>query len=104
MPNTILKKSILLAATVAPLPLHAQEAIGRAGGGYGMWDWNWGHTLAGHLPMVLLWLAVFAVIVFAVRRLGRQGREAPLDILRQRYARGEINNGEFEERRRLLSN
>lgn len=103
MPGPTRFKSMLLAAAAAPLPLQAQAA----GDGDGLWDMSWGHTLIGHLPMGLLWLAAFAVIVFAVRRLSRQVRdvrEAPLDILRQRYARGEINNGEFEERRRLLSN
>lgn len=101
MPGPTRFISMFLAATVAPLPLQAQTA------GDGAWDMSWGHAMTGHLPMGLLWLAAFAVIVFAVRRLGRQvrgAREAPLDILRQRYARGEINNGEFEERRRLLSN
>jgi putative membrane protein len=32
---------------------------------------------------------------------GDRGRDA-LDILRERYARGEINQSEYEERRRLL--
>lgn len=32
---------------------------------------------------------------------GSRGRRA-IDILKERYARGEINQAEFEERRRLL--
>jgi uncharacterized membrane protein len=33
----------------------------------------------------------------------RHGRDKyAIDILRERYARGEINQAEFEERRRLL--
>jgi uncharacterized membrane protein len=32
----------------------------------------------------------------------RPGRHDPVDILRERFARGEIDQTEFEERRRLL--
>jgi uncharacterized membrane protein len=42
-----------------------------------------------------------------MRWLARQGREsksdAALEILRQRYARGDINKEEFEARKRDLS-
>jgi len=57
--------------------------------------------------------AVFAIaassagIVLGIRWLARQGRESrsdpALEILRQRYARGEINKEEFEARKRDLS-
>jgi len=46
--------------------------------------------------------------VLAIRWLVSQGREthradAAVDILRQRYARGEINKEEFEAKRRDLT-
>ena len=48
----------------------------------------------------------FTGFVFGIRWLAKQGRqERPdraLDILRERYARGEINKEEFEARRRDL--
>ncbi len=50
--------------------------------------------------MIIFWAVVLAVIVFLVRGLlagGQQGRtgETPLDILKQRYARGEITHDEY---------
>jgi putative membrane protein len=72
--------------------------------GGGMWSW-------------LLWTALFLVVVAAIvigsvfitRALWRRGDSAErpkdnaaLDILKERYARGEIDRDEFEERRRAL--
>jgi len=63
------------------------------------------------IGMLLLWGLVAAVIVMAIPGFGDRiaGKEsaaassAPLDILRARYARGEIDRDEFEEKRRELS-
>ncbi len=72
--------------------------------GGGMWTW-------------LLWAVLFVVVVAAVvigsiflaRGVGRRspdgshsGRSSALDILKERYARGEIARDEYEERRRAL--
>jgi putative membrane protein len=50
---------------------------------------------------------VIAGLVLGIRWLVTQGRESrsdtALDILRQRYARGEINKEEFDTKRRDLS-
>jgi putative membrane protein len=83
-----------------------------------LYDWGWGahHPMwwawgAGGvimmLMMVIFWVTVITAIVIGVRWLVRQGRpaertDAALDILRQRYARGEIDRQEFEDRRRDL--
>jgi putative membrane protein len=76
------------------------------------WDWNmhpmmfmWG---AGGLVMMLMmlvfWGLVIAGLVVGLRWLIGQGRPASrdeaLEILRQRYARGEIDKQEFDARRR----
>lgn len=59
----------------------------------------------------LFWIAVLALIVVVIRRLwpgsGTFQSSVPredeaLSILRQRYARGEIDSGEFERKRREL--
>jgi putative membrane protein len=79
-----------------------------------MWDsqWGWGHMIFGSLTMVLVWGGIILVIVLLVRWLGTGpgGQHAPpppsktaLDILKERFARGEIDKDEFEERKRLLS-
>jgi putative membrane protein len=99
--------SSLLAMAVVPAPAVAQERPWEWGPGMHPGWWMWG---AGGLVMMLMMLAfwglVTAGIVFGVRWLIRQGREARPDralaILRERYARGEIDKEEFEARRRDL--
>lgn len=59
------------------------------------------------VALFLVWLVV-RVARFAWRGPGGNGgsagtgRDEALDILRARFARGEISQAEFEERRRLL--
>jgi putative membrane protein len=79
-----------------------------------MWHWmgdgfGWG---VGMLVMALFWLLFAAALVWIVRavwdrRAVREGPgphpESPLEILQRRYARGEIDRAEFEEKRRDLS-
>ena len=81
------------------------------------WDfgWGWGWMLFGGLTMVLFWGGLIALIVLAVRGLtvsGYQSRsgEQPelrvtpnaLEILKARYAKGEITQEEFETIRKDL--
>ncbi len=77
---------------------------------HGMGGFGWG--LGGMLVMEVFWLALAAALVWVVRavweraapreRHGR-GPESPREILQRRYARGEIDRVEFEEKRRTLS-
>lgn len=83
-------------------------------GGHMMWGGGWLGMLFGLLFMFLLLAAVIGGIAlvarwFAAPRYDGQppqhpspGR-TPLDILKERYARGEIDKEEFEERRRVLN-
>lgn len=56
--------------------------------------------------MVVFWIGVIVLIVLAVRWAsdGKTGgnKEGPLDILKERLARGEIEPAEYEERRKVL--
>jgi putative membrane protein len=102
------------AAVFAFVPL-AQAQQDSAAGPYGwhMWDGGW-HLIFGPLAMVLFLAAAVAAIILLVRWLGGAGHaphptppppphaRSPLDILRERFARGQIDKAEFEERRRVL--
>ncbi|MBE0479926.1 MAG: SHOCT domain-containing protein [Dehalococcoidia bacterium] len=69
--------------------------------------WWWGFGVWMIILMVLFWGAIIALIVWAVRALlGRRedtSRPTPLDIARERYAKGEITREEFEQIKRDLS-
>lgn len=60
--------------------------------------------LTNLLFFILFWVAVVALIIWVVRRLGENNQKAsnPLDIVRERYAKGEINKAEFEEIKKNL--
>lgn len=80
-----------------------------------MGEWGWGGMIFGPFFAILMLAVAIAVGVWLVRWLGGPGQppggwhhttppgRAPLDILKERYARGEIDKEEFEERRRTLS-
>ena len=105
--------SILMALAV--LPAAAQDAPPA---------WQYGPGMMGHggwalmmffgpLMMILFVAAVVVLVALAFRWLGGHGLhgvghaptplgKAPIDILKERFARGEIDKAEFEERRRVL--
>jgi putative membrane protein len=61
--------------------------------------WGWAMMLA-------FWLLVVVLIVWTVRSTAaprRSGEGEALRILDERLARGEIDPGEYEERRQLLA-
>jgi putative membrane protein len=101
---------IFLVSTV--LPAVAQDAEpGWRHGSYGMMgdgSWVW-MMIFGPLMMILFVAAVVILVAFALRWLTGHGTHAsappgrtPLDILKERFARGEIDKAEYEERRRVL--
>ncbi len=76
------------------------------GYGYGM-GWGWG------IVMMVFWVLVIVGIVLLIRWLimasrpgaqgGPQQGESALDILKRRYARGEMDREEFEQKKKDLS-
>jgi putative membrane protein len=58
------------------------------------------------MPLVF-WGLVVVALVLGIRWLITQGREprtdSPLDILKRRYARGEIDKEEYEAKKREIS-
>lgn len=79
---------------------------------YGPHMWGAWHGWFFGPVMMIMFIAVAVVIVtLLVRRFGGFGlggpgpqsqTMSPLDILKERFARGEIDKEEFEERRRVL--
>lgn len=76
------------------------------------WPMGWG-MMGWFAPimMVVYWVAVIVAIVFLVRWLAASGgawsrtpksEDSALEILKKRYARGEINKEEFEEKKKDL--
>jgi putative membrane protein len=75
--------------------------------GYGPFGQNF--TFLGPILMIIFWAIVIILIVYLVRggtgaihKHGGQGGETALDILEKRYARGEIDKKEFEEKKKDL--
>lgn len=77
------------------------------------WHGGWGMFFGPFF--MIFWLAVaVAIVVLLVRWLGGPSHtghspyitsspvRTPLDILKERFARGEIDKDEYEERRRIL--
>jgi putative membrane protein len=61
----------------------------------------------GYFTMTLFWVVLIIAVVYTMRRTEwgkppRKEEDQTLSILRERYAKGEMNKEEFEERRRAL--
>jgi len=65
----------------------------------------WGYGSFGFLWMALFWVGVILLVVWAVRRPDddtTRSRGRALEILEERYARGELDADEFTARRQQL--
>jgi putative membrane protein len=68
--------------------------------GYGWMIFSW-------IFMILFWVAIILLIVWLYRQIKGTAvkpaiGETPLEILKKRYARGEISREEYEEMRKEL--
>ena len=76
------------------------------GGNPMMGGWN-GFGILGWIPMLLFWILLILGVIALIRYLGRSGQQqenkTPLEILKERYAGGEINKKEFEEMKKDLA-
>jgi len=70
---------------------------------------RWG---VGWIFMIVFWGLVITALIFLIRSLARQsrpggrqdaGRDPAMEILRQRYAKGEIDKEEFESKKSDLT-
>lgn len=89
---------IALAFLSVPALADSYQGFGHMwGGGYGMF---------GGLMMVLFWALIIGLIVLAVRRFSGQSvsgaGQSAMEVLKERYARGEIDEDEYERRKAKL--
>jgi putative membrane protein len=84
----------------------------RYGGGYGpgMMNWGYGGWFMGIIN-IIFWIAVIIGIIYLIKFISSSSKQSTqeskrgdsaLDILRERYAKGEINREEFEEKKKVL--
>ena len=92
---------MLPAMTALANATQAEDGFGAHHGMYG-----WGGFILGPIMMILVLAAIVALVVMLVRWLGtgtrHTTRRGALDILEERFARGEIDKEEFDDRRRTL--
>lgn len=83
---------------------------------YMMDSWNGygatGVSLVGMLVWIAFWILVITLIVIIVRKILANGKNgigvvrsnnSAIEILKERYARGEIDTKEYEERKKALT-
>jgi putative membrane protein len=110
-------KSLLLRLTaLLPLSLASNVFAQQRGdcGGWGMGPGmmgGWGMGWFGMIFMLVFWVLVVVGLVFLIKWLIQttkgekdvaRGSSKAIDILKERYARGEINKEEFEKIKRDL--
>lgn len=73
-----------------------------------MWHDGIGWWMAfGGIWMIIFWVGFIALVVWGIIKLsqrdGSTPRHSPLDVAKERYAKGEISKEEFEQLKKDLS-
>ena len=110
------KRIITLAAGVTCLFGGWNEVLAQ-GNEYRSWHmgpdmmYGWGMGWMGGIFMLIFWVLVIVGMVFLIKWLihasrghseVRPGSSSALEIIKERYARGEIEKAEFEEKKKDL--
>ena len=113
MKHTVLGTALAPLLIAAPALAQQQPSPGPGCGPWGMWHYGWPGMFFGPLFMLLLFAGIVIAVAVVIRWLvvgGSRGADpslrlphnTSLDILKERFARGEIDKDEFEERRKVL--
>ena len=116
--NSIKSKVLgLFASLLLMISLYPWNMALAQGGRYEDWHMGpgmmgyWGMGWFGGIFMIVFWILILVGLVFVIRWLvqatgkgahSAQSGSRAMDILKERYARGEIDREEFEQRRRDL--
>ena len=110
-------KSLVLALTVSLTQAFEGKALAQWGGDSGGWGMGpgmmggWAMGWFGMIFMIAFWVLVIVGLIFLIRWLiqttkgerdAAPGSSRAIDILKERYARGEISSEEFEKIKRDL--
>jgi putative membrane protein len=104
-------RRLTLFASIALLAVAACAQGQGYGMGPGMMGWGCGSGWPWPIMMFVFWIVVIVGVVFLVRWLvlsaskgrGPSQEESSLDILKKRYAKGEINKDEYEKIKKDIS-
>lgn len=107
--------SAVLVATAASSPVAWADPTGFGHHGSHMWGGGGPGWFLGPFFMILVLVAIAALVVLLVRwlvpgktdpfsaaRPSAPTSNNPVDILKERFAKGEIDKKEFEDRRKVL--
>ncbi len=93
---------LLAAFSVLVAPAWAQPTTQVPGYCGPMWS-NWGWTMMGPLPMIIFLGVLIGLIALSVRWFSQStSRASALDVLNERYARGEIDKAEYDQKKQDL--
>lgn len=97
---------VISSALVVPAGAALADPADNWHNGFGHMMWGGGFGMVGGLMMLLFWGAIIALIVLAVRGFsagsGSGSKSDAVEMLRERYAKGEIDDEEYERRKAKL--
>ncbi|MCX8226924.1 MAG: SHOCT domain-containing protein [Sulfitobacter sp.] len=89
---------LLLWSFAGPVFADSDQGLGRM--------WAGGHGMFGGLMMIVFWGLIIGLIVLAVRGFSVRSDlgvgPSATEVLKERYARGEIDDDEYERRKAKL--